>query len=78
MLYIAKMLYAASLHNHSIIASGMYHIVFIKTENIVVDEIGTMICSHLQAHAHAYFYITLLCMHDIATYNIVAIKNIVQ
>ena len=31
-LNIAKMLYVASLHNHVIVASGMYHIVFIKTE----------------------------------------------
>ena len=38
MLYIASMLYVASLHNHTIVASGTYHIVFIKTENIVVDE----------------------------------------
>ena len=49
------MLYVASLHNHTIVASGMYHIVFIKTENIVVDEIGRNICSHLLAHAHTYF-----------------------
>ena len=52
MLYIASMLYVRSIHNHVIVASGMYHIVFIKTENIVVDEIGRIICSHLLAHAH--------------------------
>ena len=53
--YIASMLYVASLHNHAIVASGMNHIVFTKTENIVVDEIGRIICSHLLAHAHTYF-----------------------
>ena len=51
----ASMLYVASLHNHAIVASGMYHIVSIKTENVVVDEIGRIICLHLLAHAHAYF-----------------------
>ena len=55
MLYIASMLYVASLHNHTIVASGMYHIVFIKTENTVIDEIGRIICSHLLAHAHNLF-----------------------
>ena len=78
MLFIATMLYVASLHNNAIVASGMYHIVFIKTENIVVNEIGRIICTHLLAHAHTYFYITLLCMHDTATYNIVAINSTVQ
>ena len=68
------MLYVASLHDHAIVESGMYHIVFIKTENIVVHEIGRIISTHLLAHAHIYFDITLLCMHDTATYNIVA-KN---
>ena len=72
------MLYVASLHDHAIVASNMYYIVFIKTKNIVVNEIGRIICSYLLAHAHTYFYITLLCMHDTATYNIVAINNIVQ
>ena len=72
--FIATMLYVASLHKYAIVASGMYHIVFIKTKNIVVNEIGRIICTHLLAHAHTYFYITLLCMHDAATYNIVAIN----
>ena len=72
------MLYVASLHNHAIVASGINHIVFIKTENIVVDEIGSILCSHLLAHAHTYFKITLLCMHDTATYTIVAINSTVQ
>ena len=30
LLYIATMLYVASLHNHAIVASGMYHIVLFK------------------------------------------------
>ena len=38
------MLYVASLHDGYIAASGMYYTVFIKTENIVVDEIGRIIC----------------------------------
>ena len=78
MLYIGSMLYVASLHNHARVASGMYHIVFIKTENKVVDEMGRIICSHLLAHAYTYFKITLWFMHDTATYNIVAINSIVQ
>ena len=56
------MLFVASLQNHALVVSGMCHIVFIKTENIVVDEIGRIICSHLLAHAHTYFQVTLLCM----------------
>ena len=78
MLYIATMLYVASLNNHAIVASGMYHIVFIKTENIVVGEIGRIICSHLLSHDHTYFNITLLCMHDTTTYNSEAINSTVQ
>ena len=50
--------------SRDIVASGMYYIVFIKTENIVVDEMGRIICSHLLVHAHTYFHIKLLCMHD--------------
>ena len=76
MLYIASMIYVASLHNHAIVASGMYHIVFIKTENIVVDEIGRIICSHLLAHAHTYFKLHYYACT--ATYNIVAINSTVQ
>ena len=33
------------------VASSMCHINFIKTENIAVDEIGRIICSHLLARA---------------------------
>ena len=42
-----------ALHNHA--ASCMYHIIFIKTENIAIDGIRKIICSHLLARAHAYF-----------------------
>ena len=56
----------------------MYHIIFIKTENIAVDEIWRIICSHLLAHAQTYFYIKLLCMHDAMTCNIVANYGAVQ
>ena len=73
------MLYVALLYSHAIVASGMYHIDFIKTENIIVYEIGRIIiCSYLLAHAHTYFYINSLCMHDTATYNMVAINSTMQ
>ena len=80
MLLIATVVSVASLHDHAIVASGMYYIVFIKTENKVVNEMGRIICTHLLELAHTYFYITLLCMHDTATYNIVhvAINSTVQ
>ena len=56
----------------------MYHIIFIKTENIAVDEIGRILCSHLLACAHTYFYIKLLCMNDAVTCKIVAHYSAVQ
>ena len=57
----------------------MYHrYFFIKTENIAVDEIGRIICSHLQAHAHTYFYIKLLSLRDAVTWNIVAYYSVVR
>ena len=64
MQFIATMLhvYVASLHDHTIVASGMYYIVFIKTENIVVNEIGRIICIHLLAYAHTYFLYNIV-MH---------------
>ena len=40
----------------------MYHIIFIKTENIAVDEIERIICSHLLARAHTYLY--EIIMHE--------------
>ena len=55
------------------VASSMYHIIFIKTENIAINEIGGIICSHLQARAQYFFDIKLLYMHDAMTCNIVAI-----
>ena len=51
---------------------------FIKTENIAVDEIGRIICSHLLARAYTYFYIKLLCVNDAVTFNIVAHYSAVQ
>ena len=56
----------------------MYYIVFIKTEDIVVNEIRRIICTHLLAHAHTYFYTAWLCMHGTATYNTVAVNSTVQ
>ena len=68
-----------TVHNHAIVASGMSHsIKKRRIYNVVVDEIERIICSNLLAHAHTYFNITLLCMHDTATYNIVAINSTVQ
>ena len=52
----------------------MYHIIFIKTEKIAVDEIERIICSNPQARAHIYFYIKLLCMNNAVTCSIVAIQ----
>ena len=72
------MLYVPSLHNHAIVISGMYHIVLMKTKNIFVAETGRIICSHPLTQAHTYIYIILLCQHDTATYNIVAINNTAQ
>ena len=60
------------------VASSVYYIIFIKTENITVDEIGRIICSHLLARAQTYFYIKLLCMHDAMTCNIVGNYSSVQ
>ena len=60
------MLYVASLHNHAIVASGMYHNVFIKTENIVVDEIGRIMFASTSTCSYI-FYRTLFCMHDTAS-----------
>ena len=33
------------------VAASMYHMIFIRTENIAVDEIGRIICSYLLARA---------------------------
>ena len=48
--YIATMLYLTREPRSRLVASSMYHIIFIKTENIAVDVIGRIICSHLLAH----------------------------
>ena len=49
-LYKGTMLHLTAEPRGRPVASSMYHI-FIKTENIAVDEIGRIICSHLLAHA---------------------------
>ena len=54
------------------------YIFFIETENIAVDEIGRIICSHLLARAQLYFNIKLLYMHDTMTRNITLYYNTVQ
>ena len=57
-LYIATMFNVASLNNHAIVASGMYYIVFIKTENIV-DEICMNYMFTSTSTRSYIFYITL-------------------
>ena len=64
MLYIATKLYVASLHNYAIVASGMYHIVFIKTEDRVVDEIGRIIlCMFTSTSTRSYISLYNIIMH---------------
>ena len=43
-LYIATMLHLTAEPRGRPVASSMYHIISIKTENIAVDEIGRIIC----------------------------------
>ena len=50
-LYLATMLHHTAEPRGRPAASSMHHIIFIKTENIAVDEIGRIICSYLLAHA---------------------------
>ena len=54
-LYIATMLHLTALPRGRLVASSMYHIIFIKTENIAVDEIGRMICPRLPARPKTFF-----------------------
>ena len=61
-----------------LVALSMYYNIFIKTENIGVDENGRIICPYLLARAHIYFYITFLGMNDAMTCNIVAQYSAVQ
>ena len=77
-LYIATMLYLTALPRGRLVASSMYHIILNKTENIAVNEIGRIICSHLLARAQTYFHIKLLFMHGAVTCNIVANFSTVQ
>ena len=44
------------------VASSVYHIIFIKTEKIAVDEIGRIIYSHLLARSQTYFLYKMI-MH---------------
>ena len=67
------MLHLTTEPRGGLVASSMYHIIFIRTENIAVDEIGRIICSHLLARAQYYSFIKLLCMHDGMTRYSVAI-----
>ena len=50
-LYIATMLHLTAEPRGGQVTPSMYHIIFIKTENIAVDEIRRIICSHLLARA---------------------------
>ena len=50
-----------SLHNHLVIISSMYHVIFIN--NTAVDEIERIICSHLLARAHTYFSYKILSLN---------------
>ena len=50
-LYIATMLHISAESRGRPVTSRMYHIIFVKTENIAVDEIGRILCSHLLASA---------------------------
>ena len=50
-IYIATILHLTAEPRGRPAASSMYHIIFIKTENIVVDKIGRNICSHLLVRA---------------------------
>ena len=59
MLLLATMLYVASLHDHAIVASGMYYIVFIKTENIVVNETGRIVYWKAKERLQSNLFIVL-------------------
>ena len=50
-LYLATMLHHTAEPRGRPAASSMHHIIFIKTENIAVDEIGRIMCSYLLARA---------------------------
>ena len=56
------MLYLTAELRGTPVASSMYHIIFIKTENIAVDKIGRIICLHLLARAQSYFLYKII-MH---------------
>ena len=56
------MLHLTTEPRGSLVAASMYHIIFIIKENIAVDEIGRIICSHLLARAQLYFLYKII-MH---------------
>ena len=49
------MLYLTALPRGRLVASNMYHIIFIITENIAVDKFGRIKGSHLLARTHTFF-----------------------
>ena len=61
-LYLATMFHHTAEPRGRPAASSMHHIIFIKTENIAVDEIGRIICSYLLARAQQYFLYKII-MH---------------
>ena len=80
LLLYSAILYSYNVTPHCITTRCIEHvqIIFIKTENIAVDEIGRIICSYLLQRAHTYFDIKLLCMNDTVMCNIVAHYSAVQ
>ena len=50
------MLHLTAEPRSRLVASSVYHNISFKTENIAVDEIGIIICSHLLARAQTSFY----------------------
>ena len=53
--YVATMLHLTAEPHSRPVAWCMYHIISLKTENIAVNEIGRIICSHLLEGALSYF-----------------------
>ena len=62
-IYIPTMLHLTVEPRGRPVASSVYHIYFIITENVAVDEIGRIICSHLLAYTQMFFiYNYYACM----------------
>ena len=70
-LYLETMLHHTAEPGGRLAASSIHHIIFIKTENINVDEIGRII--FIRTSTRSIIFLKLLCMHDAMTCNIVAI-----